>query len=145
MKIYDHANPIFHVVDDGYYVGVWYLAGREQDWLAMLYQNPDDTTLRLTHRFRYYKDDKLFDETDDEKSIYNAAIEGKTEDEAVAIVDALAQKLIAEGYLGTRLPWALKKRYTRRIVKCDGRAFGRVLQKLPFTHQKYLTTKPGSH
>jgi hypothetical protein len=146
MRVANAENPIFDIQDDGYYVGIWFLAGREQDWLAMLYKNPGDAGLQLTYRFRYYRDNKVFfDETEDEKSTYRAACEGKTEDESIASVDKAAQELIDKGYLGTRLPWAVKKRYTRRLTRCDGKVFKHILLTLPFVHAKALPSRQGGN
>ena len=134
------AEPIFDIVEGGYYVGFWFLAGRGQDFLGMLFKNPDDAGLRLRYRFRYYKDDKVhFDETDDEKSVYDVDLSKKSEDEAISIVDGLAQELINKDYLGTKLPWLVKKRYTRKIVRGGNRAAGEALLKMPFVHTKPLT------
>jgi hypothetical protein len=137
-------NPIFDIQDEGYYVGLWFLAGRQQDWLALLYKNPGDSDFRLTYRFRYYRDNKVFfDETEDEKRDYSATCDGKTEAESIAIVDGVVQGLINEGYLGTRLPWAIKKRYTRRLIRDDGHTFKRILLTLPFVHAKELPKRQG--
>ena len=135
------ARPIFDIIEGGYYVGLWYFAGREQDFLALVFQNPGDAHLQFRYRFRYYKDDKVhFDETDDEKSVYDADFAGKSEDEAIEIVDGLARELIEKGYLGTRLPWLVKKRYVRRIVRGDHRAATDALGSMPFTHKRPLKT-----
>ena len=140
------ASPIFEVVEGGYYVGVWYLAGREQDFLAMLFKNPGDACLQLRYRYRYYADDKVhFDETDDAKSVYDASLEGKSEEEAIKVVDGLADKMIASGYLGTRLPWLVAKRRVRRIVRGDHVAMAGVIASMPFTHKKVLLEGKGNH
>jgi hypothetical protein len=131
------AKPIFDVVEGGYYVGIWYLAGRAQDFLAMLFKEPAEPGLQFRYRFRYYKDDKIhFDETDDTKSVYDCDMKGKSEDEAIKVVDGLVDKLIADNYLGTRLPWLVAKRRVRRIVRGDHEAMTRVILEMPFTHSK---------
>jgi hypothetical protein len=133
------ASPIFDIVVGGHYVGLWFLAGRDQDFLALVFKPPNDPDLQLRYRFRYYKDDKIFfDETTDEKSTWNASLTNRTDDEAITIVDGMAEGMIAKGYLGSRLPWLVKKRYTRKITKCGSEAFMRVLMTLPFVHAKAL-------
>ncbi len=140
------AAPIFDVVEGGYYVGVWYLAGRDQDFLAMLFKNPGDACLQLRYRYRYYADNKVhFDETDDVKRVYDGSLEGKSEDEAVKVVDGLTDKMIAAGYLGTRLPWLVAKRRVRKIVRGDHEAMSRAILTMPFAHAKILPGGKGSH
>jgi hypothetical protein len=136
------SRPIFDIVEGAYYVGVWFLAGRGQDFLGLVFQDPGDTCLQFRHRYRYYVDDKIhFDESDDVKNVYDADLTNKTEDEAIAIVDGAARLLIEKGYLGTKLPWLVKKRYTRTIVRGDHRAMTRALLALPFTHARSINTK----
>lgn len=138
------ANPIFDVVEGGYYVGAWFLAGREQDFLGLVFRDPGGTCLQFRYRFRYYADDKVhFDESDDVKNVYDCDLSGKTEDEAIAIVDGLARELIEKGYLGTKLSWLVKKRYVRTIVRGDHRAMIRALQAMPFTHARPIQTTKG--
>lgn len=131
------ANPIFALVEGGYYVGAWYLAGREQDFLGIVFKNPGDPCLQFRYRFRYYVDDKIhFDESDDVKNVYDCDLTGKAENEAIEIVDHLAKKLIEEGYLGTRLPWLVRKRYARMIVRGDHVAMTKAMLAMSFTHAK---------
>lgn len=131
------TEPIFDIVEGGYYVGFWFLAGRDQDFLALVFRNPGDNGLRLRYRFRYYKDDKVhFDETDDEKSVYDVDFSQKSEDEAISITDGLAQELIGKGYLDTKLPWLVKKRYTRKILRSGPDVAVEALFKMPFVHAK---------
>ena len=138
------ADPIVSIQEDGYYVALWFLSGKNQDWLAMLYRNPGEADLRLSYRFRYYKDDKVFmDESEDEKSGYTCEVAGKTEDDAIAIVDAVVAKLVAAGYLGTRLPWKVRERVFRRIVKGGGRELWKVMSGLPFVHMKKVDQQGG--
>lgn len=133
----EDAEPIFRIVDGGYNVGVWCLFGREQDVMAMVYRNPEDSCLKLTYRFRYYADDAVnFEETDDRKSVYSASFDGKTEDQAIEIVDGMMQQLISRGYCNTRMPWLLKKRYQRRIVRGDNKAMIDVILKMPNMHAR---------
>lgn len=131
------ADPIFEIVDGGYYVGAWYLSGREQDFLGLVFKNPRDPGLRLRYRFRYYVDDKVhFDESDDVKNVYDCDLSHKSEDEAIEIADGLARELIEKGYLGTKLPWLVKKRYARTIVRGDHHAMTKAMLAMPFTHAK---------
>lgn len=131
------ADPIFTVTDGGYYVGVWCLFGHKQDVMAMVYRNPGDDCLQLTYRFRYYNDDKVnFEETTDRKSAYSASFEGKTEEEAIDIVDGMMRELIERGFCGSKLPWLVKKRYHRRIVRGDNKAMIDVILKMPNMHSR---------
>lgn len=135
------ASPIFELVEGGYYVGAWYLAGREQDFLGMVFRNPGDDGLQFRYRFRYYVDDKTDFDSDDIKNVYDAGLSHKSEDEAIAIVDGMARILIEKGYLGTRLPWLVKKRYQRMIVRGDHQAMADAMFRMPFTHAKRIKAK----
>jgi hypothetical protein len=136
------SEPIFDLVEGGYYVALWYLAGIEQDWLAVLYRLPGEAQLTLRCRFRFYKDDKIFyDETADDKQSYELKTD-KPEDGVVADVDTTAKEMIAKNYCGTRLPWKVRDRYTRRVMKCDAHDFAKILMSLPFTHWKRVDLPP---
>ena len=132
------TNPIFEIVEGGYYVGAWYLSGREQDFLGLVFQNPGDEHLQFRYRFRYYVDDKTDFESDDIKNVYDCNLAGKSEDEAIAIVDGLAKSLIEKNYLGSRLPWLVKKRYVRKIVRGDHDAMFEAIVDMPFTHTRQI-------
>lgn len=139
-------NPIFDIVEGGYYVGAWLLAGREQDFLGLVFRDPGEEDLQFRYRFRHYVDDKVhFDETEDVKNVYDCDLAGKTEDEAIEIVDGLARELIEKGYLGTKLPWLVRKRYARKIVRGDHRAMARALRTMPFMHARPAQTTKGSN
>jgi hypothetical protein len=145
----DEIDPITVVDDDGYYVGIWFLVGRKQDFMATLYRDAAGT-LQLDHRFRYYAPGNSSDPFDgrDLKSIYSAAMPDKTEDEAIAIVDKMLDTLVKEGYCGTRLPWKLPKLRHRILVRGNGEAFKRAILKLPFVHLKIADgahTKKGTN
>jgi hypothetical protein len=138
----EDITPIFDLVEGGYYIAIWYLAGVEQDWLAMLYREPGKEKLTLKVRFRYYRDDKIFyDETADEKSAYGFTTD-KPEDQVIADVDEVAKKMIARNYCGTKLPWKVRDRYTRRVTKCGPEEFARLLLSMPFTHWKRADLPP---
>ena len=139
-------SPIFDIIEGGYYVGAWYLAGRGQDFLGLVFRNPGDTGLQFRYRFRHYVDDKVhFDETDDVKNVYNADLTGKSDDESIAIVDGITRDLIEKGYLGTRLPWLVKKRYARKIVRGDHHAMTSAIISMPCAHAKPLKTTRGDN
>jgi hypothetical protein len=142
MTIDTHeTNPIFDIIEGGYYVGVWYLAGREQCFLGMVFKNPGDTSLQFRYRFRYYRDQKVhFDETADIKNTYAADLTGKSDDESIAIVDNLTRDMIDKGYLGSRLSWLVKKRYVRNIVRGDHHAMAKAIKAMPFTHARPIKT-----
>ena len=138
----EEIDPIVAVGNDGYYVGVWFLAGPKQDFMGTLYRDAMHV-LQLDYRFRYYapeRDDGRRDPFDgrDEKVAYNVPMPDKTEDEAILIVDALVDKLVSEGYCGTRLPWKVQKLRHRVLVRGDGAAFKRAILGLPFVHVKVL-------
>jgi hypothetical protein len=134
----DDYDPLMHVTTDGYYVGLWFLAGPERDWLCLVSRDKEDGQFRIDYRFRYYADPKDEDPFSgrDQKNAYSAKSPGKTEDELIAIVDAIADKLVANNFSGTRLPWKVRKRRYRYLVRGDGHAVVRVLASAPFAHFK---------
>lgn len=57
-------------------VGIWFLPTTEnQDWMATVREIEPDAKYELVYRFRYYKDDKVFD-SEDEKNWYKATATG---------------------------------------------------------------------
>jgi hypothetical protein len=58
-------------------VGIWYLSTipNAQDWQAAVREIEPDNKYELVYRFRYYKDDKVF-ESEDRKSWYKGTITG---------------------------------------------------------------------
>ncbi len=136
------VDPIVDINDDGYYVGAWFLAGHRKDFLAVLHRDPVGT-LQLDYRFRYYApEDGRRDPFDgrDEKSIYSATVPDKTEDEA--ILDELVDGLVRENFCGTRLPWKVRKRRHRVIVRGSGKTFKQAVLSLPFVHVKIVDQVP---
>lgn len=134
-------SAIVDLREDGYYVGAWFLAGPERDWLGVLHRGTDGI-LVLDFRYRYYGDPTSRDPFDgkDDKSVYTASYAGKTEEEAIAITDGLVDELIRNGWCGTRLPWRVRKLRHRLIVRGDGRAFMRATASAPFAHFKSVET-----
>jgi len=137
----DDIDDVDPIVDGrgGYFVGFWFLAAKNgDDFMATLHRPAGATELQLDYRFRRRVDDKIFD-SDDTKSSYEVDFTGKTEDESIAIVDRIIAELVNAGYVGSRLPWLIKKRSWRRIVRGDERAFWLAIKDLPFVHM----TRPG--
>jgi hypothetical protein len=56
-------------------VGLWYVSLPGQDWLAGVRELIPNEKYELVYRFRYYKDDKVF-ESDDRKSWYAGELSG---------------------------------------------------------------------
>lgn len=55
-------------------VAIWFLSTTpEQDWMAAVRVIEEDRKYELVYRFRYYKDDKVFD-SDDKKNWYKGEI-----------------------------------------------------------------------
>ena len=118
------------------YLGLWYLEGVGKDFLAVVYRNAAEDFLRLTYRFRYRVDTRIFDSAD-EKSVYRAVVpKEKDERDVIAALDAMIDGMIAAGYCRTRLPWKLRDLRFKRIVRGNGRAWYQMLVGLPFVHIK---------
>ena len=88
------TNPDFgFMMFDGRYLStVWSVLSKSEDWLAFLWRDRD-SQWRLTHRFRYYRDNKVFD-SDDVVSWEDLAFPStKTETEVIQITDGAADKV----------------------------------------------------
>jgi phage terminase large subunit-like protein len=58
-------------------VGIWFLAtSPSQDFLAGICEIEPEKKYRLTYRFRLIKDDKVFDDSEDEKHWYDGTLTG---------------------------------------------------------------------
>jgi hypothetical protein len=127
---------IINVHEDGYYLGLWYLEGEQKNFLATVFRNPGEELLRLTYRFRYRKDNRVFDSAD-EKSVYRAVVPKEmSEGRVISALDKMVDGMIASGFCHTRLPWKLRDHRFKRIVRGDGHAWYQMLIGLPFVHMK---------
>jgi len=90
------ANRAAIFVIDGtrYYVQMWFMAGPDQDFMAALWRAPTGP-LTLTYRFRYYREAGPWG--DDKKTRYDATI-NTSEEQAIAFVNELCDKLLGAGY-----------------------------------------------
>lgn len=131
-------DPLFNFQDDAYYVGAWFLAGKDRDFLATIHRDANGT-FQLEYRFRYYApEDGKNDPFDgrDEKSAFHCAIADKTEDEVIAGVDQIVDGLVVNNFCGTRLPWKVKKLRHKVLGRCLGAQFKYILLRQPFVHIK---------
>lgn len=111
-------------------VGVWFVTmphypPRGADWLATI-AKVSSGNYKLTYRFRYYTDDKVFD-SEDEKRWY--AFEAKAEDRAALIARTQEIAAMTEDVFGGD-KWEL--------MRGDGtlQQFIDEFMKLPFIHKK---------
>jgi len=136
-------KPIINVTQDGYYVGIWFLAGPGRDWMAVVDRDPDTGHFRMISRFRYYNDpdeEKGFDPfADDRKNGLSADFMDKTEKECIDIVDGMVDLMVNGGWCGTRLPWKVREKRHKNLIQGDGEKFRRILVGLPYAH---ITTDP---
>jgi len=110
-------------------VGVWYLQTTEtQDWLCAIREIEPDQKYELTHRFRYYKDDKAFD-SKDKKNWYRGTITG-TRHYVLEVMKPLVQDLKELGAVGE--PYEL-------INNGDYDDFLRRFQDAPFVYAKQVS------
>lgn len=75
-------------------------AGR--DWLGAAWKDAEGPW-HVTYRFRYYRDDKVWDSLD-EKNWYEATAEGKSKEEVVDLLRKMADMLVAGGF-APELSW----------------------------------------
>jgi hypothetical protein len=75
-------------------VGVWFVSTvpNKQDWMAGVRELEPDAKYELTYRFRYYKDDKVFD-SEDKKNWYRAMLTGRTRSYVIASTREVARTL----------------------------------------------------
>ena len=71
-----------------YFIGFWFVGGKDQDWFACVFREQGQTDWRLVHRFRYHNDASTdpFDNKD-KKSFYDASLDGKAKNENQIIED----------------------------------------------------------
>ncbi len=113
---------------DGYYVGLWYLAGRGEDFLACA-EKRDEQWL-LTYRFRYYNSADPWDGKD-EKNWYRAArpVSEMPEERFRDSVTMTVDLMVLAGYMAPgKKPWV---RYTR-----DGAQLRDEFFSAPFVHKR---------
>jgi len=71
-----------------YFIGFWFVGGKDQDWFACVYRETGQSDWHLVHRFRYHSDASTdpFDDKD-KKSYHAATLDGKAKDEKQIIQD----------------------------------------------------------
>lgn len=90
---------MIQIDEQSYIVGVWFSSCPEtqNNWLACVIRDPENPKcFKGWSRFRYVKDDKIFD-GEDEKSWTTLTAEDKTENEFIMMLD-MVQVGIEEGY-----------------------------------------------
>ena len=71
-----------------YFIGFWFVGGKDQDWFACVYREQGQTNWHLVHRFRYHNDASThpFDNLD-KKNYHDASVDGSQKDEKQIIED----------------------------------------------------------
>lgn len=79
------ATPFLDLREGRYFAAMWYveLPDNIGNMLAALWRDPEEKDFHLDYRFRYYKNDKIFD-SDDERSTYRGTFTGLSEEKAIA-------------------------------------------------------------
>lgn len=86
--------------DKSYIVGFWFSFNpiSNNNWLACVIKDPDDPMkYKGWSRFRYVKDDKIWDGEDEKSWCTFSSKENATEDDMIEVMNS-AQKEIEEGY-----------------------------------------------
>jgi hypothetical protein len=91
------AQAIFKFEKGRYYSAIYFLEGREQDWMACVFRDLPDGKWRFTYRFRYYVDEKIHG-SDDKRSVYDCSCGDSTEQEVLSAVSKAANMLVETGY-----------------------------------------------
>jgi hypothetical protein len=90
---------IFEIVKGRYWAAIGFLSAHDRDWLCGVYRDGDGAWT-VVYRFRYYRDDKAHDSSD-ERSAYQATVPASmTENETVGRMRAVADVLKLRGYGG---------------------------------------------
>lgn len=73
-------------------IGIWYLIldGGGSDWMAGMWR--EDDGIHLSYRFRYYRDDK-FDETSEDKKNWYSMVTGETAQKSIMAVRDLIKAM----------------------------------------------------
>jgi hypothetical protein len=80
-------------------VGIWFLALTDDcDWMCGVSETEPEKKYQINYRFRYHKDDKVFDSAD-EKSSYGVKA-SCTRSFAIATVRHIASEMKAKGAIG---------------------------------------------
>ena len=125
-----------------YYGGMWFVgggrapSGDQFDWLACLYKEGpiDDHSLKwqMAMRFRYLRDEKIWD-SEDEKSWYYGEREGSApEAELLAAMDKMAE-VVAESSGG---------KVDSRHVRGDYRELVEWMSGMPWAHVQMAELEP---
>lgn len=92
------GQPIIEIKPGRYFSAIWYIEGRDKNWMAALWRDEPDGAFTLSGRFRYYVDDKRHD-SDDRKSVFGAVAQPHmTEAKMLSDIDSLADGLVRAGF-----------------------------------------------
>lgn len=104
-------------------IGMWCVSLPAGDWLAHLGRLQDGHTFELVFRFRWYRDDKVFDSADEKSWTRMRSKPGDTEATAIAMARFAYQELIDR--TGSGRHWELM-RGARSAVE-----FAQLLRSMP--------------
>lgn len=124
------------VINEGDYVlGIWFVSAPSgDDWMGCVIRPKGKNHFEGNYRFRYRKDDNIFD-SDDEKSWYSFIVRivedeplEQIENDIIGLMDDAAY-LAAAGMGADELPW-------RGIVRGTYKEFEKVVKDAPFFNTK---------
>jgi hypothetical protein len=90
--------------DQVYYVGFWFLSGREGDWLACVYQDGEDGFWHLVHRCRQHTDDRVWGSDDPKSWTHQLLCASVREEDVIEVVGRLQSDLSSPYETGAYLP-----------------------------------------
>jgi hypothetical protein len=108
-------------------VGIWFIGWEKRDWMAGVRELEPEAKYELTYRFRYHKDDGIF-ESEDKKSWYSGTLSG-TRAFVVASIKSMARGFAtaSDGKL-----------YEVLNDDRDLDKFMRVFQEMPFVYMRQV-------
>lgn len=117
------------ITDDREYLAVWFLAGDDKDWMAIVDRAKGEAAWTLRYRIRHYATpDGIFDDRD-VKNWQTLRIEAPA-DEVIASVDKTGHQLVATGFSRRERG----RLWRRRVPDMKGTTLYQILVKAPFIH-----------
>lgn len=86
---------MLEIKPENYYLGMWYMELPGGNWLCSAYHEKDqpEDNWTLLMRFRWYKDDKIFD-SDDRRNWYTMKAVGESAEQVTAHMTVIAEQML---------------------------------------------------
>ena len=101
QKLLDEPTTIMPMIDGRYFIGVWFLYGKEnRDWMCSVWRDKPTDTWKIRWRFRYYSDPPSGPwDGKDKRSHYAAEVAADvSEDELKVKINLMVRGLMEMGF-----------------------------------------------